>query len=212
MSRIFRILTTTVLLIIAISLLAACGSRDRMPVYADSEEIDPIEAPPGMTQPQVRSTYDVPGYYLPELAARGNEARPPSVQPSAEAERSRAQIRFGQTGLFLEVRAEPDSVWQQLGDTLNDNGMTVRQTDESERKVRFMLSHEGIEAERRGFSRLAFWRSPEVTDYSGYYQIEVRSEGRAGDSARLILLDADGEILDMEQAEYVLARLRDQLG
>ncbi len=212
MTRILKILTTTTLLITLISLLTACGTRDRLPVYADSEEIDPVEAPPGMTQPQVRSTYDVPGYYLPELAARGNEARPPNVQPSAEAERSRSQIRFGRTGLFLEVRDEPDSVWQQLGSTLNDHGMSVQEADESERRYRFLLSHEAIEAERRGLSRLAFWRSAEVTDFSGYYQVKVRADERNGDSASVILLDASGEILDMEQAEYVLARLRDQLG
>lgn len=209
MIRIFKLISTTFLLAALLAMLAGCAGRDRQPVYADSEEIDPIEAPPGMSSPQSRSTFEVPGYYLPELAAQ-DTARPPRVQPSAEAERSRSHIRFGATGLFLEVQDEPDSVWQRLGFTLNRNGMRVEEIDDSQQRYRFQFSHDPIEADRRGISRLMFWRSPEVTDYSGTYRIKVR-EGSDGLS-EVILLDANGEILDMDRAEYVLARLRDRLG
>ena len=195
---------------VVFAMLAGCANRDRQPVYADSQEVDPIEAPPGLTQPQVRSTFEVPGYSLPELAARGNEARPPNVQPSAEAERSRSQIRFGATGLYLEVQDEPDSVWRRLGFTLNRDGMSVNEIDESDRRYRFRLSHEPIEVERTGLSRLAFWRSAEVSDFSGNYKIEVREDD--SDLTRVILLDAEGAVVDMDRAEFVLARLRDRLG
>ncbi len=210
MIRILMTMKTILVLAVISAMLTGCFNRDRQPVYADSEEIDPIEAPPGLTQPQVRSTFEVPGYFLPELAARGNEARPPNVQPSAEAERSRSQIRFGATGLYLEVEDEPDSVWRRLGFTLNRSGMRVNEIDESDRHYRFRLSHEPIEAERTGLSRLAFWRSGETMDFSGNYKVEVREEESA--LTRVILLDDRGEVVDMERAEFVLARLRDRLG
>lgn len=209
MNRIINLMTKSMLVLAMVAVLAACATREQ-PVYADSEEVQPIEAPPGLSQPRVRSTYEVPGYFLPELAAQGNEARPPRVQPSAEAERSRSQIRFGETGLYLEVQDEPDSVWRRLGFTLNRAGMSVREIDESERRYRFRFTHEPIETPRTGLGRLAFWRGNEVTDYSGTYLAEIR---RADEQfTKVALLDEQGDILDMEQAEYVLSRLRDRLG
>ncbi len=208
MIRILKLISTSVLLAALFAMLAGCAGRDQ-PIYAESEELDPLKAPPGMTQPETRSTYEVPGYYLPELAAQGTE-RPPRVQPSAEAERSRSHIRFGATGLFLEVQDEPDSVWRRLGHTLNRNGMQVQETDDSERRYHFQFSHDPIEIQRTGLSRLAIWRGQEVNDYSGIYRIKVRDGGE--ETAEVILLDANGEILEMERAEFVLARLRERLG
>ncbi len=209
MIRIFNLISTSLLLAAVFAMLAGCAGRDRQPIYTDSEELDPIEAPSGLSQPQARSTFEVPGYFLPELAAQGTD-RPPRVQPSAEAEQSRSHIRFGATGLFLEVQDEPDSVWRRLGFTLNRNGMRVEEQDDSQQRYHFRFSHDPIEIERTGLSRLAFWRSREVNDYSGTYRIKVREGG--DETAEVILLDAEGEILEMERAEFVLARLRDRLG
>ena len=209
MIRIFKLISTSFLVATLMAMLFGCAGRDRQPIYAESEEIDPIEAPPGMSAPQARTTYEVPGYFLPELAGQGTD-RPPRVQPSAEAERSRSHIRFGSSGLFLEVQDDPDSVWRRLGFTLNRNGMKVQEIDDSELRYHFRVSHDPIELDRRGLSRLAFWRGREVQDYSGVYRIKVR-EGN-DDRAEVILLDADGEILEMDRAEFVLARLRDRLG
>lgn len=200
---------TFLILAAVLAMLLGCAGRDRQPVYADSEEIDPIEAPPGLDQPQTRTTYEVPGYYLPELAGQGT-TRPPRVQPSTEAERSRSHIRFGPHGLFLEVRDEAESVWRRLGFTLNRSGMRVQEIDESQRRYRIHFSHDPIEIDRVGFSRLAFWRGSEVQDYSGHYRVEVRD--REAGLTDVILLDVDGNILDMERAEFVLAHLRDRLG
>jgi uncharacterized lipoprotein len=209
MIRTFNLIITSFLLVAVLGMLAGCAGRDRQPIYIDSEELDPIEAPPGLSQPPSRSTFEVPGYFLPELAAQGSQ-RPPRVQPSAEAERSRSHIRFGGAGLFLEVQDEPESVWRRLGFALNRDGMRVEEVDDSQQRYRFRFTHEPIEIERTGLSRLAFWRSREVNDYSGVYRIKVREGGE--DAAEVILLGANGEILEMEQAEFVLARLRDRLG
>lgn len=210
MNRIFNMMTRTLLLLLLAALLSGCFNRERQPVYADSEEVDPIEVPDGLTPPEPRSTFEVPGYSLPELAAQGNEERPPRVLPSAEAERSRSHIRFGPTGLYLEVRDEADSVWRRLGFTLNRAGMSVREIDESERRYRFSFHHEPMESDRTGWARLAFWRSNEIIDYSGTYLAEIKPEN--GEITRVALLDEDGRILDMERAEFVLATLRDRLG
>lgn len=199
------------ILVLMALLLAGCFNRDRQPVYVSSEEVRPIEAPPGLDQPRTRSTFEVPGYSLPELAAQGEQERPPEVLPSAQAERSRSHIRFGPSGLYLAVDDEPDSVWRRLGFSLNRGNMQVRQVDEADRRYVFRFSHQPIRPEKTGLSRLAFWRSPEVIDYSGSYIARVGAEQNEG-VTRVELFDADGRVVDMDRAEFVLARLRERLG
>lgn len=197
---------------LAISLLlGGCFNRERDPVYVSSEEIEPIEAPPGLDEPRTRNLYEVPGYSLPELAAQGEQERPPEVQPSAVAEQSRSQIRFGPTGLYLAVEDQPDSVWRRLGFTLNRAGMQVEQVDENQRRYVFRFTHEPIQPDAGFFDRLTFWSSPEAIDYSGRYVARVgdRTEGGV---TRVELLDADGSVVAMDRAEFVLARLRERLG
>ncbi|MDZ7791607.1 MAG: hypothetical protein U5L08_14155 [Xanthomonadales bacterium] len=206
-----RTRTIFVLLLAASLLLGGCFNRERDPIYVSSEEISPIEAPSGLDQPNTRDTYDVPGYSLPELAAQGDQEQPPEVQPSSVAERSRSQIRFGPTGLYLAVEDQPDSVWRRLGFSLDRGDMKVQQVDESERSYRFRLSHEPIRPEIGVFDRLTFWSSPEAIDYSGVYVARVAGESDEG-VTRVELLDAEGDVIEMDRAEFVLARLRERLG
>ena len=85
-------------------LTAGCGfMRDKEPIYATSEEVPPIEVPEGLDAPDTQASFEIPGYSLPELAAQGDETRPPQVLTSAEAEQARSRIRFGPAGLYLEV-------------------------------------------------------------------------------------------------------------
>lgn len=202
-------LIRSILLLLLAGLMSGCFNRDQSPIYVDSEEIDPIEVPDDLTQPRVSTAYRIPGTFLPELAATGDEALPPRVLPSAEAEASRSHIRFGPTGLYLEVEDEAGSVWRRLSFTLNRQGMSVLRVDEPDRRYLFAFRHEPIQIERSGLARLAFWRSDEMRDYSGEYLAEVRPEG---DRARVVLLDGNGQIVEMDRAEYVLAVLRERLG
>jgi len=197
------------LIALAACVLAGCFNRDSQPIYVQSDEVSEIEVPEDLSLPNVRRTYDIPGTFLPQLAAVGDESRPPMVLSSAEAEASRSHIRFGPTGLYLEVEDEPDSVWRRLGFSLNRGGMNVRQVDEADRRYRFDFTHDPIEVERGGLSWIAFWRSDEQLDYSGRYQVQVREDG---DSTRVVLLGESGEIIEMDQAEYILAVLRERLG
>jgi uncharacterized lipoprotein len=204
------LVTTRILLLLLTAIvMAGCFNRDRQPIYVDSEEVPAIEVPDGLSEPGFRPTYRIPGYSLPQLAAAGDEARPPRILSSTEAEASRSHIRFGPTGLFLEVDDEPDSVWRRLSFSLNRSGMSVRQVDESSRRYRFEFQHAPEEIEPTGFARLAFWRDREVADYSGIYLAEVQADGNR---TRVALLGQSGEVLDMERAEYVLAVLRERLG
>jgi uncharacterized lipoprotein len=192
-------------------LLAGCFGSERDPVYVSSEEIEPIEAPPGLDQPRTRNIYDVPGYSLPELAAQGEQERPPEVQPSSVAEQSRSQIRFGPTGLYLAVEDQPDSVWRRLGFTLNRGGMQVEEVDEGQRRYVFRFSHEPIEPDTGILDRITFWSSPEAIDYSGNYVARVATQADNG-VTRVELLDSDGSVVELDRAEFVLARLRERLG
>lgn len=202
---------TSILLLSTTLLLGGCFGSKSEPVYVASEEVDPIEAPAGLDQPDTRNIYDIPGYSLPELAAQGNPENPPEVQPSSVAEQSRSQIRFGRTGLYLAVEDVPDSVWRRLGFTLNRGGMQVRQVDENQRRYVFSFSHEPIQPEQGFFGRLTFWSSPDRVDYSGEYVARVDDETREG-VTRVELLDSDGSVVELERAEFVLARLRERLG
>lgn len=194
----------------ALILAAGCGLlRGKDPVYVQSEELPPIEVPPDLHPPPVQETFTIPGYFLPELAAQGDESLPPRVLPSAEAEAARSRIRFGPTGLYLEVDDEASSVWRRLGFTLNRDGMSVQEVNESERRYRFRFQHEPITTDRGFFSRLLFWRGADVIDYSGEYMLEIH---RDGTRTRVALLDDDGSVIDMNRAEFVLARLRERLG
>jgi uncharacterized lipoprotein len=201
--------TRVLMLLLAAILVSGCFNRDRQPIYVQSEEVKPIEVPEGLTEPSTRMTFQIPGHSLPQLAAAGDEARPPRVLTSAEAEASRSHIRFGPTGLYLEVQDEPDSVWRRLSFSLNRGGMSVRQVDEPNRRYHFRFEHDPIEIDRTGLSRLAFWRSAEVEDFSGNYRLDVHAEGN---QTRVALLDADGQVIDLSRAEYVLAVLRERLG
>lgn len=205
------VLTTRLFALLALVVLStACFNRDRQPVYVDSDEVEPIRAPEGLSQPRVRTNFDVPGYFLPQLAAVGDEARPPRVLTSAEAEASRSYIRFGPTGLHLLVEDDPDSVWRRLGFSLNRGGMSVRDVNESDRVFRFHFEHDPVEVQRRGlFARMAFWRGTEVMDFRGIYQARVEGDG---DRTRVALLDERGDVVEMDRAEYVLSILRERLG
>lgn len=194
-------------------LLVGCGALggDR-PIYVQSEEIQPLQVPRGLSQPRFENQFEIPGYSLPELAAAGDESLPPRVLSSAEAEAARSRIRFGPTGLYLEVDDEAASVWRRLGFALNRGGMSVEQVLTDQRRYAVKFSHEPIEVSRRGrLSRmLLFWRAPKFLDYSGRYLIEVQRE--TPERTRVAILGNSGEVLPMQQAEFVLAALQKRLG
>lgn len=194
-------------------IVAGCGFlRPDQPVYVGSEEVDPIDVPEGLTPPEVRPVYEIPGYFLPELAAQGDESVPPRVLTSAEAEKARSRIRFGPTGLYLEVDDEAASVWRRLGFALNRGEMAVERVLTDQRRYQVRFQHEPIQPAERGlFGRVfLFWKSQEVTDYSGTYVLEVQPE--SSQATRVAILDEQGNIIRMERAEFVLSRLQRRLG
>lgn len=197
------------ILVLAVLVLGACAGRDRPPVYVQSEEIEPIRVPQGLDEPQVRSAFQVGGYFLPEMAAQ-HDARPPRVLPSAEAERSRSHIRYGPRGLFLEVQDDAASVWRRLGFSLNRAGMQIQEVREERKQYAFRFNDDPMIIERSGLSRLAFWRSTDAVDHSGDYLVEV--ESISDQVTRVLLMDRAGNLLDMDQAEHVLSVLRERLG
>ncbi len=194
---------------LAVLLLSACAGRDRQPVYLQSEEVDPIRVPAGLDEPRIRPTFEVRGVFLPEMAGQ-HEARPPRVLPSAEAERSRSHIRFGPRGLFLEVQDEAESVWRRLGFSLNRAGMQVREVRQERNQYLFRFNDDPTIIDRSGLARLAFWRGTERIDHSGDFVAEIEAVNDR--STRVLLFNSAGDLVEMDQAEHVLAVLRDRLG
>ena len=205
----FQRLISAVVLVLAVLMLSACAGRDRQPVYLESDEVAPLRVPAGLDAPRIRPTFEVAGVFLPEMAGQ-HEPRPPRVQPSAEAERSRSHIRFGPRGLFLEVEDEADSVWRRLGFSLNRSGMQVREVREERSQYLFRFQDDPTVVERTGLARVAFWRGEERIDHSGDFVAEVEAVNDR--STRVLLFDSAGNLVEMNQAEHVLAVLRERLG
>ena len=191
--------------------LTGCASTDQ-PMYVDSEEVGDLKVPETLDEPTPRTDYEVPGYYLPELAAGRDMGRPPQVQSSVDAEASDAQIRFGARGLHLEVEASAEQVMETLSAVLNDSqaGLTVEDMNAQSQRFSFQYKHQAIVIPKRGLSRLMVWREDEVIDFSDHYQARVVGIGQA--RARVELLSGEGELLNMDKAEHVLAILRERLG
>lgn len=209
--RLHRLKMLPMLMFVGIA--AGCGfNSNKEPIYAASEEIPPIRVPEGLSMPETRATFEIPGYSLPELAARGDETRPPRVMTSADAEKARSRIRFGPTGLYLEVDDEAASVWRRLGFALNRGDMSIDRVLDDQRRYRVQFSHEPILVSERGWFKkvFLFWKSPEYINFSGTYLFEVQRE--TSDTTRVAILDENGKVLAMEQAEFVLARLQERLG
>jgi len=200
----YRVLMLSLMVVMA----TACFNRDR-PIYVQSDDLPELQVPEDLSLPNVRRTYDIPGVFLPQLAGVGDEATPPVVLSSAEAEASRSHIRFGSRGLYLEVEDEADSVWRRLSVSLNRGGMSLRDTNQNERRYRFQFDHEPIEVDGGWTSNLAFWQADEFLDYSGEYQVELQEDGAM---TRVVLLSGQGDVLQMDRAEFVLAQLRERLG
>jgi len=197
-------------LIVSWALTGCAGTNE--PLYLDAEEVSDLEVPDTLDRPTTRPDYEVPGYYLPQLAASRDMGRPPQVQSSVDAEASNAQIRFGERGLHLEVEAPAEQVMVDLGEVLNNQqvGLTVVQKDDQTQQFDFRYRHDAIVIPKSGLGRLLFWRTPEVIDHSGEYQVKVVAIGSA--RARVELVGAQGQLLDLDRAEHILAILRRRLG
>lgn len=201
------------LAMLAATVLVGCGvfQRDE-PAYLDSKELPALEAPPGLSQPETDPVFEIAGYSLPSLAAQGDESLPPRVPTSEEAEQSRSRVRFGPTGLYLEVDDEAAAVWRRLGFALDRGDMSIDQVSVEDRQFSVRFSHEPILAsERSWFTKIfLFWKSEEWIDYSGTYLFEVQRE--TGATTRVAVFSLEGSVLPMQQAEFVLNRLRQRLG
>jgi len=194
-------------------LLSGCGLiGGGEPVYVVSEEVQPIDVPADLSRPKMDPGFEIPGYSLPELAAQGDESLPPQVLPSEVAENARSRIRFGPTGLYLEVDDEAASVWRRLGFALNRGGMSVKRVIQDERRFAVRFSHEPQLASNRGLlgKIFLFWKTPDFIDYSGNYLLEVQRE--TATRTRVAILAEDGSVLPMQRAEFVLNRLQQRLG
>ncbi|NKI35453.1 hypothetical protein HFP89_09760 [Wenzhouxiangella sp. XN79A] len=193
-------------------LLAGCFLRPERPAYVTSEELAPIEVPEGLDRPETRPVFEIPGYSLPELAAQGDESIPPQVLTSVEAEQARSRVKFGPTGLYLEVDDEAASVWRRLGFALNRGEMAIDATLPEQRRYRVEFRHDPILVPKSGFFQrvLMFWSAPDFIDFSGAYQFEIQPESST--TTRIAIFDGDGDVVPMERAEFVLSRLQQRLG
>lgn len=199
----------TITAMVLVLALSACAQRDDRPIYTTHTEVSPLEVPEDLDEPSISQAYGIPGEFLPELAGQRDDSRPPRVLSSEEARQARSRILFGPRGLYLEVDDEQSSVFRRLGFALNRAEMRVLETDPDNDMYRFKLDHDPIVEDRTGLRRLAFWRRAAIYDYSGEYRIVLEEdEGRT----RVILLDENGGIVDLDPAEVVLSNIQERLG
>ncbi|MEM1080122.1 MAG: outer membrane protein assembly factor BamC [Pseudomonadota bacterium] len=193
-------------------LLAGCGIYGDDRTYVSSAELPPMEIPEGLSDPEVRSVFEIPGYAVPQLAGEGTEAMPPRIPTSAEAEVANSRIQFGATGLYLEIDDEASSVWRRLGFALDRDELSIEEVQQNERRYRVLFDHPPITYDDRNwFSRTVFfWRDPDIIDFSGTYLFEVQPE--SSQRTRVAILDENGDVVPMERADFVLSRLQRRLG
>lgn len=202
----------TILIMLLAGMVAACGGRDKRPLYTQSEEVQPLEVPEDLARPDTRRALRVPGEPLPQLAGVRDESAPPEVLPSAEIQNANSRILFSPRGLYLEVDDRLDSVWRRLGFTLNREGLSVLETDPDAYIYRFRVSHDPVVLKPRWYERIFQFQGTEYVDYSGEYQVELIGGGDDGGITRVHLMDGRGGIVGLDRAEYVLAVIRDRLG
>ena len=93
-----------------------------------------------------------------------------------------------------------------------DDARTGENVLGDERRFRVRFDHDPILVSDRGLFRkvFLFWQSPDYLDYSDTYLFEVQRE--TSETTRVAILDAEGNVLPMPRAEFVLSRLRERLG
>jgi hypothetical protein len=193
------------ILALAATLSACSWFGDNEPEYMASAEHGPLKIPEGLDRPASPSPMIVGSPNIRKPAGDELEPDPPLVSASTGTEASDAYLAWTAEGVHLFVKDALDNVSVRLYKALGKHGMTLLE-DSVTGDYKFHYE-QAASADEGFFSSMAFWREKRL-DFSGTFLTNLQSDG---DNTRVYLLFGNGETVDTEGAEHVLAALLERL-
>ena len=196
-------------MVLSVFFLASCSWFKRgedLPVYYGSVEIEPLDVPGDLDQPQFVNPLVIQKREVDLPDPDEIELTPPRVASTGGQSNVNVWISWSAAGVYLNVRDNPEKVAERLGLAIEQSGMTLLDRNTAG-AYRFEYSH--VPVQKTGFfKKMMFWRD-RGPDYSGLYQTEVRADRNA---SRVYLLQGGGESASNDAAEHILALFMEQFG
>ncbi|MDZ4728738.1 MAG: outer membrane protein assembly factor BamC [Xanthomonadales bacterium] len=205
-----RWMLTVLVLVMALS-LASCGmfgkKKEKQPNYYAAKEVPELVMPEGLSRPSNATALMIqtPPAPLPEKEL---QAIPPRVTSQSNSKDENATVRWGSSGIYLQVADTQDSVIRRLNHAAKRSGFNYREQNTGNGLIVRYVHVRSKDPNEGFFSKMAFWRD-DGPDYSGEYLITTEADG---ESTRIYLRNADGSDADQNAAEYLLVKLDERLG
>jgi len=188
-------------------LLSACSSKGRNPEYYDVSGTADLEIPEGLDSPSSASALRIQYPVIP-LPAMAMDPMPPRISSTTSGIDPNSRLNWSAQGMYLLVDDDFESAQRRLDLVIKRTGMQRIRVDD-QGVYRFDYYQTFDNGEDGFFSSMAFWRRNNAEDYSGAYQIYIRS---AGEKTRVFVKYADGTDCEPDAAEHLLAVLGSRLG
>jgi uncharacterized lipoprotein len=202
---------TTVLVVVMALFLASCGmfgkKKEKTPTYYAATEVPVLTIPEGLDRPTNATALmiQIPPAPLPEKEL---QSVPPRVTSQSTSKDDNAAIRWGSSGIYLQVEDSQDSVIRRLNHAAKRSGFNYREQGTGNGLFIYYTHIVSKDPDEGFFSKMAFWRD-DGPDYSGEYLITTEADG---ESTRIYVKNPDGSDADQNAAEYLLVKLDERLG
>ena len=207
---IVRWMFTALMVVMAIS-LASCGmfgkKKEKQPNYYAAKEVPQLVIPEGLSRPSNATALmiQMPPAPLPEKEL---QSVPPRVTSQSNTKDENASVRWGSSGIYLQVADTQDSVMRRLNLAAERSGFNYREQGTGNGLIVQFVDVVTKDPDEGFFSKMAFWRD-DGPDYSGEYLITTEADG---ENTRIYIRNADGSDAEQNAAEYLLVKLDERLG
>lgn len=205
-----RLMLVVLVAVMAMS-VASCGmfgkKKEKQPTYYAAKEVPALTIPDGLNRPSNATALMIqtPPAPLPEQQL---QPMPPRVTSQSSSKNENASVRWGSSGIYLQVADAEDSVIRRLSLAAKRSGFNYRTQSSGKGLVVQYVHVQTKDPDEGFFSKLAFWRD-DGPDYSGEYLITTEADG---ENTRIYLKNADGSDADQNAAEFLLMKLEERLG
>jgi uncharacterized lipoprotein len=206
-----RWMITLLVTVITMS-MASCSwfgkeKKEKQPTFYAAEEVPALTIPEGLDRPNNTNALMIQAPMAP-LPAKELQSVPPRVTSQSNTENENAYIRWGSSGIYLQVADTQSSVNRRLSHAAQRSGFSYREQGTGNG---FFVQYNHVVAkdpDEGWFSKMLFWRD-DGPNYSGEYLITTEADG---EETRIFIRNADGSDADQNAAEYLLVKLDERLG
>lgn len=202
----------TLLLVVTSVTSVSCSwfgkeKKEKQPTYYAAKEVPALTIPEGFDKPNNTNALMIQTPLAP-LPAKELQSLPPRVTSQSNTANENASIRWGTSGIFLQVADTQSSVNRRLVHAVQRSGLNYREQGTGNGLI--VQYHHVIpeDPDEGWFSKMLFWRD-DGPDYSGEYLITTEADG---ENSRIYIRNADGSDTDQNAAEYLLVKLDERLG